>query len=69
MVEKSAKRTLSCTMRPRSPCRRSRQPTCSTRSTSQARKTSNSAMSRSKVVSLEIDLASRSGTTGRVSRP
>ena len=38
--EKSAKRTLSCTVRPRSPCRRSRQPTCSTRSTSQARSTS-----------------------------
>jgi predicted nuclease with TOPRIM domain len=45
------------------------QPTCSTRFTSQARRTSRSAMSRSNVVSLEIDFASRSGTTGRSSRP
>ena len=68
-MEKSAKRTLICTVRPRSPCRRSRQPTCSARSTAHARSTSMSAMSCSKVVSLEIDLASRSGTTGRSSRP
>ena len=36
MVLKSANRTLRWTVRPRSPCRRNRQPTCSVRSRSHA---------------------------------
>ncbi len=65
IVEKSAKRTFSCTVRPRGPCRCSRQPTRSVNSTSQARSTSRSLMSCSSVVSCEIDLASCCDQLGR----
>ena len=68
-VRKSEVRTFNSTVRPRTPRRRSRPPSCSTRSNSQARKAARSSTSRAKVVSVLSDWACSSVTTGRSSRP